>query len=62
MLLGQRLRRSHQGCLETTLHRSEHCEQRDDGLAAADLPHQQALCRLARGELSGEHRDRRLLV
>ena len=42
VLLGERLGRRHQGGLAAVLDGSQHRVQRDDGLAAADLAHQQA--------------------
>jgi hypothetical protein len=49
VLLGQRLGRRHQRRLHPVLDRAEHGVQRDDGLARADLPHEQALHRAAAG-------------
>ena len=52
MLLGERLGRRHQRALEAVLDRAQHRVQRDDGLARADLAHQQPLHRRARGEVA----------
>jgi hypothetical protein len=51
VLLGERLGRRHQRRLGAALDGAEHRKQRDDGLAAADLAHQQALRRLRSREL-----------
>ena len=46
MLLGQDLGRRHERHLQSVLHRDERREQRDDGLAGADVALQQAVHRL----------------
>ena len=43
MLLGEELRGCHQGGLKVVLHRQQHREQGDDGLAGAHVAHQQAV-------------------
>ena len=62
VLLGQRLGRRHEHRLHVVLDRAQHRVQRDDGLARADLAHEQALHRPRRGELLVERRDRPRLV
>jgi hypothetical protein len=58
VLLGERLRRRHQRGLRAALDRAQHRVERDDGLARADLPHQQPLHRAVAGEVGvdGLHR------
>ena len=51
VLLGERLRRRHQGRLRAGLERPQHRVEGDDGLPRADLPHQQALHRPRRDEV-----------
>ena len=62
VLLGERLGRRHEDRLHVVLDGAQHRVQRDDGLARADLPHEQALHRPRRGELLVERRDRPRLV
>jgi hypothetical protein len=51
VLLGQRLGRRHQRRLHAVLDRAQHRVQRDDGLARADLPHEQPLHGRSRGQV-----------
>ena len=62
VLLGERLGRRHEDRLHVVLDGAQDRVQRDDGLARADLAHQQALHRPRRGELLVELGDRALLV
>ena len=62
VLLGERLGRRHEHRLHVVLDGAQDRVQRDDGLARADLAHQQALHRPRRGELRVERGDRRALV
>ena len=58
VLLGERLGRCHERGLRAVLDRAQHRVQRDDGLARADLPHQQPLHRPRPGEVGVELGDR----
>ena len=62
VLLGERLGRRHQRRLGAVLDRAQHRVERDDGLAGADLPHQQPLHRPARGEVAVDGLHRAALV
>ena len=62
VLLGERLRRRHQGRLRAVLDRPQHRVQRHDGLARADLAHQQALHGAALREVRVDQGDRPALV
>ncbi len=62
MLLGERLGGRHQRGLVAVLDGPQHGVQRDDGLAGADLAHQQPLHRLGRREVGVDALDRRLLI
>jgi len=62
VLLGEHLGRRHEGGLHVVLDGAQDRVQRDDGLARADLPHEQALHRARLGELRVEHRHRLALV
>ena len=62
VLLGERLGRRHEDGLHVVLDRAQDRVQRDDGLARADLAHQQALHRPRLGELLVERPRSRALV
>ena len=62
MLLGERLGRRHEDGLHVVLDGAQDGVQRDDRLARADLPHQQALHRARLGELVVDRRHRAQLV
>jgi hypothetical protein len=62
VLLGQRLGGCHERRLRPVLHRPQHRVERHDGLAGADLAHQQPLHRLASGQVAVDRRHRGPLV
>ena len=62
VLLGQRLGGRHQRGLGAVLDRPQHRVQRHDGLARADLAHQEPLHRPVAGEVRVDLRQRALLV
>jgi hypothetical protein len=62
VLLGERLRRRHQRRLVARFQRPQHRVDRDHGLAGADLPHQQALHRLAGVEVGLDLVERLQLI
>ena len=62
VLLGERLGRRHQRGLGAGLDRAQHRVERDDGLAGADLAHQQPLHRPVAGDVVVDRRHRRALV
>ena len=62
VLLGERLGRRHQRGLGAVLDRAQHRVQRDDGLARADLAHQQPLHRAVAREVGVDRLHRRALV
>ena len=62
VLLGEDLGRRHEDGLHVVLDRAQDRVQRDDGLARADLPHQQPLHRARPARSRVEHGDRRALV
>ena len=62
VLFGERLGRRHQRGLASIADGLQHRVQRDDGLAAADLSHQQPLHRGGLAQVEGDRLDRRQLV
>ena len=62
VLLGERLGRRHQRGLAAGLDRAQHRVQRDDGLAGADLAHQQPLHRPVVGDVFVDRGHRLALV
>ena len=61
MLLGERLRRRHQGALAPCLDRAQQRVEGDGGLAGADVPLEQALHRRRPGEIGVDLGDRAVL-
>ena len=62
VLLGERLGRRHQRRLRAVLDGPQHRVQGNDGLATADLPHQQPLHRLLSFEVFSDRGDRLALI
>ncbi len=62
MLLGQGLCGSHEGGLAAVLHGSQHGVQRDHGLPASDLAHQQSLHRSLLGQIQIDRLNRAKLI
>jgi hypothetical protein len=62
VLLGEQLGRRHERRLISVLHREHHPEQRDDGLARADVPHEQPVHSLGRRHVADELLQRQALI
>ena len=61
MLLGEKLRRRHDGGLVAVLHRQQGGKECDDGLAAADVPLQQTMHFAIAGHVGNDLAQRRRL-